>query len=113
MESVTSNLKMPLPHTKKPFDIYKYCNCYNFNNYGRIEVECFDTVLEAVKSFEEREDKSISPAYESRLLYVNRLFPEFVNKMLIQNEFRKNVVFLSPGATRFNGWSYPIKNNYN
>lgn len=106
--SSSTTISNKIPASRKPFDIYKYCNCYNYKNYGSIEVECFDTVLEAVKSFEEREDKTI-PAYESKLLYVNKLFPEFVNKMIIQNAFRKNVVFLSPGDTRFNGWYYPIK----
>lgn len=42
----------------KDFDFNKYCNCYNM--LGRINVEYYDTVLEAIKKYETRtNDKKI------------------------------------------------------
>lgn len=82
----------PLAIIKK-WSIYKYCNCYNFN-WGKIETECFDTLDDANKSYHER-DKTITN-YDSKLIYVNKFLPDVINKFLIQNAFRKPVVFITP-----------------
>jgi hypothetical protein len=55
-----------------------------------------DIVLAAINSYEKREERGIPRIMESRLMYVNRFFPEWCNKLLIQKEFTKPVVFLSP-----------------
>jgi hypothetical protein len=73
----------------KEFGFIKYCNCYSYSYPSeKIKAECYDTVLEAIKS---HKTKSKNDLYESRLVYMNRLYPEFIQKIIINNEFRKPV----------------------
>ena len=71
-------------------DFNKYCNCYSMP-YGKIQVECYDTVLEAIKKFESR---SKDLRVDSRLVIMKKFWPQFIQRILVQNEFRKPVVFL-------------------
>lgn len=72
-------------------DFYKYCNCYN--NYNKISVECYDTVLEAIYTDEERD--KLNTSSDSRLVIINKYYPEFLQKKFIQWEFSKftNICF--------------------
>mgnify|MGYP003337371212 CR=1 FL=1 len=79
----------------------KYCNCYSMPR-GNIEVQCFDKVLEAIHEFESRPHQ---PRIESRLLYIKKFWPEFIQKIIIRNAFSKNVVFVNPSQNLF---SYEI-----
>jgi hypothetical protein len=36
-------------------DFKNYCNCYSWP-YGAIQVECYDTVIEAIYKHEDRKD---------------------------------------------------------
>jgi hypothetical protein len=72
----------------KEFGFTKYCNCYNYPN-NKINAECYDTVLEAVKAHEFR--PNTYDKYESRLVYLNRLLPEFMQRLIINNAFNKPV----------------------
>jgi len=78
----------------------KYCNCYN-PPYGKISVECYDTVLEAINTHEARpDDKRV----DSRLVIMKKFWPQFIQKIIVQNEFRKPVVFIPPAKLSI----YPI-----
>jgi hypothetical protein len=71
-------------------DFNKYCNCYS-QPYGKISVECYDTILEAIHKHESRpDDKSV----DSRLVIMKKFWPQFIQKIIVQNEFRKPVVFI-------------------
>lgn len=78
-----------------PEKFYKYCNCYN--NYNKITVECYDTGLEATKSYQNRD--KLNTSSDSRLVLVNKYYPEFLQKKIIQWQFAKlyikPVVFVS------------------
>ena len=71
-------------------DFDKYCNCYSMP-YGKINVECYDTVLEAIKKHENRSDDQ---RVDSRLIIMKKFWPQFIQKIIVQNEFRKPVVIL-------------------
>lgn len=73
-------------------DFNKYCNCYNVPN-DTIWVECYDTALAAINKHESR---TVDYRVDSRLLIINKLWPQFIQKIIIQNEFRKPVQFVSP-----------------
>jgi len=52
--------------------------------------ECYDTVLEAINTHESRpDDKRI----DSRLVIMKKFWPQFIQKIIVQNAFRKPVVF--------------------
>ena len=74
----------------KDFDFNKYCNCYSM--LGRINVECYDTILEANKKYETRTNDKKN--LESRLIIMKKFWPEFMQGIIVQNEFRKPVVIL-------------------
>ena len=67
-----------------PDYFYKYCNCYNNNE---INAECYDTVLEAIYTHEERD--KLNTSSDSRLVILNKYYPEFLQKKFIQWEFSK------------------------
>ena len=71
------------------FDFNKYCNCYSM--LGTINVECYDTALEAIKKFETRKNDT---SLESRLIIMKTFWPRFIQRIIVQNEFRKPVVIL-------------------
>lgn len=75
-------------------DFKKYCNCYSYPN-KKITAECYDTVLEAIKAHEIKPDTY--DKYESRLIYMNKFYPEFIQKIIINNEFRKPVNITNNG----------------
>jgi|LakMenEpi03Aug12_release.lakeMendotaPanAssembly.Ray.scaffolds.fasta_scaffold636874_2 hypothetical protein len=79
-------------------DFNKYCNCYSIA-YGTIDVECYDTILEAINKHESRTDDY---RVDSRLVNMNKFWPQFIQKIIVQNEFRKPVVFQSKFAYSFN-----------
>jgi len=70
----------------------KYCNCYNPPN-GKISAECYNTVLEAIYTHESRPDDN---RVDSRLVIIKKFWPQFIQKIIIQNAFRKPVVFVLP-----------------
>ena len=70
----------------------KYCNCYSMP-YGNINLECYDTVIEAINTHERQPDDN---RVDSRLVIMKRFWPVFIQKIIIQNIFRKPVVFISP-----------------
>ena len=73
-------------------DFNKYCNCYS-KPYDKIPAECYDTILEAILTHESRpHDKRV----DSRLVVIKKFWPQFIQKIIIQNAFRKPVVFVSP-----------------
>ncbi len=67
-----------------PETFYKYCNCYN--SYNKINAECFDTVEDAIESYNNI-DKSNK--IESKLVLVNKYYPLFLQKKIIQIAFIK------------------------
>lgn len=71
-------------------DFTKYCNCYNIP-YGDINVECYNTELEAINKYEFHPDDNRS---DSRLVIMKKFWPQFIQKIIVQNEFRKPVVFI-------------------
>lgn len=82
----------PKPAASGMFNsMYKYCNCYS-RPYGAIQVECYDTVLEAIHKHENRQDDD--RGLDSRLVMMNKFWPQFIQKLIVQNEFRKPVVFI-------------------
>lgn len=68
-----------------PEKFYKYCNCYNNDN--KINVECYDTVLEAIYTHEERD--KLKTSSDSRLVILNKYYPEYLQKKIIQWQFSK------------------------
>jgi len=93
-------------------DFNKYCNCYS-QPYGKISVECYDTILEAIHKHESRiDDKSVDSrlvvmkklaiqdsrlddkCVDSRLVIMKKFWPQFIQKIIVQNEFCKPVVFI-------------------
>lgn len=76
-------------------DFNKYCNCYSLA-YGKINVECYTTVLEAINKHELRPDDY---RVDSRLVIMNKYWPQFIQKIIIQYEFRKPVVFIPPNLS--------------
>lgn len=77
--------------TIENIDFNKYCNCYSMPPYGKIQVECYDTVLEAINRHKSRsEDLRV----DSRLVIMKKFWPEFMQRILVQTEFTKPVVFL-------------------
>lgn len=59
--------------------------------YGRIFAECYDTVLEANHRHNSRPKDKWE---DSRLIITKKFWPEFMQKIFIQTEFVKPVVFL-------------------
>jgi len=84
---------------KKWLSLNIHCNCYR-HPYRNIEAECFNTIEDANKSFHNRNKKMVEKL-ESRLVSINRFYPEFVKKFIIQNAFNSRRIFLS----------YPNENN--
>jgi hypothetical protein len=73
----------------------KYCNCYS-PPYGKITAECYDTVMEAINTHEARPDDN---GVDSRLVIMKRFWPQFIQKIIVQNAFRKPVVFIEMPPT--------------
>lgn len=71
-------------------DFNKYCNCYNIP-YGNINVQCYNTVLEVINKHKLRPDDN---KVDSRLIIMKQFWPQFIQKIIIQNAFRKPVVFM-------------------
>lgn len=71
-------------------DFNKYCNCYNMP-YGKIEVECYDTVLEAIHKYETRKNDT---SFDSKLVIMNKFWPQVIQKIIVQNALSKPVVIL-------------------
>lgn len=72
-------------------DFDKYCNCYSIP-YGNINVECYDTVLEAIKKHENR---PYDQRVDSRLVIMKKFWPQFIQKIIVQNQFIKPVVIMN------------------
>lgn len=69
-----------------------YCNCYSMPN-GKIEVHCYDSVLEANNNHYFRSDDY---RVDSRLVIMKKFWPTAIQKLIIQNEFKKPVILVSP-----------------
>jgi len=89
--------------------MYLYCNCYSFNHQTRIKAICFDNIEDANKSHNVIKEKLKN--YESQLIRINNFFPNFINNLIIQNEFRKPVIFYTSDNSQFVKWSTVINDN--
>lgn len=75
-------------------DFNKYCNCYSMP-YGNINVECYNNVLEAIIKHEtliEDFNDFKNLCIDSRLVVMKKFWPQFIQKIIVNNAFQKPVV---------------------
>ena len=65
----------------------QYCNCYRYSN-EKIEVKCYDTMLEAIN----KDEKSVNMP-ESRMIVINKFFPNFIINNIINKQFNLKIQF--------------------
>ena len=64
-----------------------YCNCYRYPN-DKIEVKCYDTMLEAINTYE----KSVNMP-EPRMVVINKFIPNFMINNIINKQFNLKIQF--------------------
>ena len=76
------------------FKINKWCNCTKDLELERINMKCYDYVLEAIAEHEKKIEKNTNYNYKNTVLIpINKYILEFMQKKKILNYFKPDVVF--------------------
>jgi hypothetical protein len=67
----------------------QYCNCYRYPN-EKIEVKCYDTMLEAINT----DEKSVNMP-ESRMIGINLFIPKFIINEIINKQFNLKIDYVN------------------
>jgi hypothetical protein len=67
----------------------QYCNCYRYSN-DKIEVKCYDTMLEAINT----DAKSVNMP-ESKMVVINKFIPNFMINDIINKQFNLKIDYVN------------------